>query len=208
MDYVIHVTNTMWRIKNQAFNSTSCIDNALGLLVLVSGRVYWGLQVTSSFLVWDCISKGCFGRGMFWRAKSHLKGIEDFNLEHCNYACPKTSRALVCCPLLPRSHQTFYPALVMILLGIMCRNRCQPATLHTIIIVAYVERWCQKWLVWSTPQPRMPEARKVSTKSAEDNDCHLIWFDPPSQTPLHYFDCLIRVEWITICYNTLQRVSF
>ena len=26
---------------------------------------------------------GCFERGIFWRAKSGLKGIEDFNLEHC-----------------------------------------------------------------------------------------------------------------------------
>ena len=27
--------------------------------------------------------KGCFERGVFWRAKSRLKGIEDFNLEYC-----------------------------------------------------------------------------------------------------------------------------
>ena len=26
--------------------------------------------------------KGCFERDIFWRAKSRLKGIEDFNLEH------------------------------------------------------------------------------------------------------------------------------
>ena len=47
------------------------------------GKVYWGLQVTSSFSIWGCILKGCFERCIFWRAKSCLKGIEDFNLEHC-----------------------------------------------------------------------------------------------------------------------------
>ena len=29
-----------------------------------------------------CVLKGCFERGIFWRAKSRLKGIENFNLEH------------------------------------------------------------------------------------------------------------------------------
>ena len=28
--------------------------------------------------------EGCFERGIFWRAKSHSKGTEDFNLEHCS----------------------------------------------------------------------------------------------------------------------------
>ena len=36
----------------------------------------------SSFSIWDCVLKGCFKRATFWRAKLHLKGIEDFNLEH------------------------------------------------------------------------------------------------------------------------------
>ena len=63
-------------------NSTSCSDNALRLLVLVAGRLYEGLQVTSSFSIWGCVLKGCFERGIFWRPNSsRLKGIEDFNLE-------------------------------------------------------------------------------------------------------------------------------
>ena len=36
-----------------------------------------------SFSIWGCILKGCFERGIFWRPKSRLKGIEDFNLELC-----------------------------------------------------------------------------------------------------------------------------
>ena len=80
MNYVVHVSSTMWRIKNQPSNSTSCSDNALRLLVLVAGKLYWGLQVTSSFSIWGCVLKGCFERGIFWRAKLRLKGIEDFNL--------------------------------------------------------------------------------------------------------------------------------
>ena len=39
----------------------------------------WRLQ----FGIWGCVLKGCFERGIFWRPKSRLKGIEDFNLEHC-----------------------------------------------------------------------------------------------------------------------------
>ena len=41
--------------SNHLSHSTSCIDNALCLLVLVLGRVYWGLQVTSSFSIWNCV---------------------------------------------------------------------------------------------------------------------------------------------------------
>jgi hypothetical protein len=69
-------------LENQPSNSTSCSDNALCLLVLVASKLYWGLQVRSSFSIWGCIMKGCVEGGMFWRAKSRLKGIEDFNLEH------------------------------------------------------------------------------------------------------------------------------
>ena len=78
----VHVSSIMWIIKNQPSNSTSCSDNAIHLLVLVANILYWGLQVTSLFSNWGCVSKGCFGGGIFWRAKSNLKGIEDFNLEH------------------------------------------------------------------------------------------------------------------------------
>ena len=86
MNYMIHVLSTMWRIKNQPSNSTSCSDNALvRLLVLVASRLYWGLQVMSSFSIWGCVLKGFFEIDIIWRAKSRLKGIEGFNLEHCTY---------------------------------------------------------------------------------------------------------------------------
>ena len=45
-------------------------------LVLVTGRWYWGLQVTSSFSIPGLVLKGCFERGIYWRAKSCLKSIE------------------------------------------------------------------------------------------------------------------------------------
>ena len=79
---MVHVSSIMWRIKNQPSNFISCSDNAVRLLVLVASILYWGLQVTSSFSIWGCVFKGCFERGIFWRAKSCLKGNEDFNLEH------------------------------------------------------------------------------------------------------------------------------
>jgi hypothetical protein len=80
MNYIVHVSSIVWRIENQPSNSTSCSGNAPRLLVLVVGRLYWELQVTTSFSIWGCVMKGIFGIGIFWRAKSHLKGIEDFNL--------------------------------------------------------------------------------------------------------------------------------
>ena len=75
---MVHVFSTMWSMKNQPSNSISCSDNALRLLVLVAGILYWGLQMKSSFSIWGCILKGCFERGIFWRAKLRLKGIEDW----------------------------------------------------------------------------------------------------------------------------------
>ena len=80
---MVHVLSTMWRMTNQPSNSTSCSDNALRLLVLVTGRLHWGLQVTSSFFIWGCVLKGCFERGIFWRATCVSRGIEDFHLEGC-----------------------------------------------------------------------------------------------------------------------------
>jgi hypothetical protein len=79
---MVHVSSLMWRIKNRPSNSTSCSDNAPRLLVLVVGKLYWGLQLTYSFSIWGCISKGYFEKVYFKKAKFHLKGIEDFNLEH------------------------------------------------------------------------------------------------------------------------------
>ena len=73
MNYMVHVSSTIWRIKNQSSNSTSSSDNALRLLVLVAGKLYWGLQVTSSFsirggLFWErCILKGQIMFEGHWR---------------------------------------------------------------------------------------------------------------------------------------------
>ena len=84
--YMVHVFGTMWRVKNRPPNSTSCCDSALRLLVLVVGKLYRGLQVTYSLLsIWSCVLKGCFERDIVWRAKPHLKGIEGFDLEHCQW---------------------------------------------------------------------------------------------------------------------------
>jgi hypothetical protein len=84
----------------------SVVTNALRLLILVTCKLYWGLQVTSSFSNWGCILKGCFEGGIIWRAKSRLKGIEDFNLEHC----PESIFAARTANLHPHRH-TFRPSL-------------------------------------------------------------------------------------------------
>ena len=92
---MVHVSSTMWRIKNQPSNSTSCSDNALHLLVLVTCNLYWGLQVTSSFSIWGCILKGQITFEGHWRHQSWTLGVrfttastgwqmlrERFNKEH------------------------------------------------------------------------------------------------------------------------------
>ena len=83
MNYMVHVSSTTWRIKNRPYNFTSCSDNALRLLVFMTGRLYWELQVTSSFqfvvAFWRVVLREVYFEG----AKPHLKGIEDFNLKHC-----------------------------------------------------------------------------------------------------------------------------
>ena len=92
-----HASNTMWRIKNQPSNSTSCSDNALRLLVFVTSKLYRGLQVTSSSSsMWGCVLKGCFERGKFGRATLHLKGIEDFNLEPTGGTCKHSDLNRLC----------------------------------------------------------------------------------------------------------------
>ena len=55
---MIHGFGTVWRIKNQPSNSTSCSDTDVRLLVFVVGRLYCGLEVTASFSIWGCILKG------------------------------------------------------------------------------------------------------------------------------------------------------
>ena len=84
MNYMIHVFSIMWRIKNQPSNITSCSDNALRLLVLVAGRLYSGLQVRSSFCNLGLRFEGLFWERYMLKGQSRLKGIEDFNLEHCH----------------------------------------------------------------------------------------------------------------------------
>ena len=59
MTNMVHILSSMWRIKNRPYNSTSCSDDALHLLVFVACRLYWGLQVTSSFPIRGCVA--------FWR---------------------------------------------------------------------------------------------------------------------------------------------
>jgi hypothetical protein len=55
MNYMVYVSSTILKIKNQLSHSTSCSDKTLHLLVLVVGRLYWGLQVPSSFSICGCI---------------------------------------------------------------------------------------------------------------------------------------------------------
>ena len=49
---MVHVSSTMWRIKNLPSKSTSCSDNALCFMVVVADILYWGHQATSSFSIW------------------------------------------------------------------------------------------------------------------------------------------------------------
>jgi hypothetical protein len=68
MKNMVHVCTTMWKIKNQPSSSTFRSDNALRLLILVVGRLYYrGLQVTSSFQL------GLRFEGLFWE-RNTLKG--------------------------------------------------------------------------------------------------------------------------------------
>ena len=79
MSCVIHITNTVWRIKNQPSNSTSCIDHALRMLVLVlvsilrtSSDVFI-LQFGVAFrrVVWErYILKGQIALEGHWRLQS------------------------------------------------------------------------------------------------------------------------------------------
>ena len=68
MSYVVYVTSLMWRFKNQSSTSTSCIDNALHLLVLVPCRVY--LRTSSDVFIF-CL--GLHFEGLFWE-RYILKG--------------------------------------------------------------------------------------------------------------------------------------
>ena len=73
MNYVIHVTSTVWRIKNQASNSTSCIDNALRLLGLVLGDYIedfeWCLHFQFGVVFWRVVVREVDFEG-HWRLQS------------------------------------------------------------------------------------------------------------------------------------------
>ena len=88
MNYKVHVSSTMWRSENQPSNSTSCGDCALlRWLVLVTGKLYWGLQVRSSFCNMGLRFEGLVLREVYFEGPSRVwKGIEGFNLEHL-YHC-------------------------------------------------------------------------------------------------------------------------
>ena len=88
--WCMFLASTMWRNKNQPSTSTSCSDNVLPLLVLVTGTLFWGLQVTYSFSMWGCV-EGLFGetyilKGQIsfeghWRLQSWtLDGMPNFKL--------------------------------------------------------------------------------------------------------------------------------
>ena len=64
MKYMVHASNTMWRVKNQPSNSTSCSDNTLHLLNTVVGKFYW---------VWGCLLKGCL-REVYFEMQNPLEG--------------------------------------------------------------------------------------------------------------------------------------
>ena len=53
------------------------VTTPYALLILVTGILYLGLQVTSSISMWGCVQQDC------------LKGIEDLNLEHCLRECKR-----------------------------------------------------------------------------------------------------------------------
>ena len=71
MNYRVHVFSTMWRIKNQPANSTSCSNNALRLLVVVACRLYWGLQVMSSFSIWVALWRVVL-KEVYFEGPSHI----------------------------------------------------------------------------------------------------------------------------------------
>ena len=108
--YMVHVSSTMWISKNQPSNSTSSSHNALHLLVFVGGKLYRGLQVTSSFSIWGCILKGCFESGII--LKGQITFEEHWRLESCT---PDTM-------VFPLSLQ--WGQLVEVKQNIQCREVC------------------------------------------------------------------------------------
>ena len=82
----------MWYMYPVQFEE-SRINHLTPLLVVTMPYAWWFLwhayyiedvKWRLHFQFGVAFFKGCFERIIFWRAKSYLKGIEDFNLEHCS----------------------------------------------------------------------------------------------------------------------------
>ena len=70
MIYTIHVYGTMWRIKNQPSNSISCSDNALRLLILVTGKL-WELQGCLHFQIGVALGRAIL-REAYYEGPNHV----------------------------------------------------------------------------------------------------------------------------------------
>ena len=91
MNYIVHVSSTMWRIKNRPSNFVSCSDNTLRLLVLVTNKLYRGLQVTtSSFSIRGHVPKGCFEREVYFEGPNYIwRALKTSILNTAFNRCPR-----------------------------------------------------------------------------------------------------------------------
>ena len=94
---MVHVSNTMWRIKNEPSNSTSCSHNALHLLVLVAGILYWGLQLTSSFSIWGCVLKSYLIEVLYFEGPNHLWRALKTSILNTGGSHPRSARCRLEC---------------------------------------------------------------------------------------------------------------
>ena len=71
MNHMVHVSNTMWRIKNQLSNSTSCSDNALQVLwEYYIEDFMWCLHFQFGVAFWRVVLKGQITFEGHWRLQS------------------------------------------------------------------------------------------------------------------------------------------
>ena len=87
-----HVSRTMWRIRNQPSNSTSCSVNALRLLVLVTGLLYWGLQVMSTTSILGLRFEGLFRERNILKGQIVFEGhwrLQSWTLLLCRNQCSR-----------------------------------------------------------------------------------------------------------------------
>jgi hypothetical protein len=124
-----------------------------GSVPFSSGRAYYieDFKWCLHFQFWGCVLEGYFERGICWRAKSRLKGIDNFNLEHLTAMVDKHGGWVIQFILFDVGMSILFylflgcikswlgelphaPIMVwaMKLLRIMLRNRCWPTTFHTI----------------------------------------------------------------------------